>query len=247
MKKLLFLFFILASFNGFSQFASNPQQGNAGWNNKFLGGVSSAYGFGIPYFADSAAANALAVPQNIKGIPGWTINIGGYIHVRNQAATKWEIQNGGAPVTTNANLTGDVTSVGNATTIATNAVTLAKFQQIATNSLLGRSTAATGNVEVITVGSGLTLSAGTLTATGSGGDMILASAQTNTGAKTFLDGTMLLRNVANTFNGSFTNTNTAARIYTLKDAAGTVAFTSLRFFKITGSSPCFAGERGRVS
>lgn len=50
--------------------------------------------------------------------------------------------------------------------IAANAVTLAKMQQIATNSLLGRSTAATGNVEVITVGSGLLLATGTLSATG---------------------------------------------------------------------------------
>lgn len=62
---------------------------------------------------------------------------------------------------------------------------------------------------------------------GSGsGDMVLSAAQTNTGAKTFLDTTLLLRNVADTFNGSFTNTNTADRIYTLKDADGTLAFTS---------------------
>jgi len=66
----------------------------------------------------------------------------------------------------------------------------------------------------------------------SGGDMILASAQTNTGAKTFLDTTFLLRNVANTFNGSFVNTNTANRVYTLKDANGTLAFTS----DITGTN-----------
>ena len=58
------------------------------------------------------------------------------------------------------------------------------------------------------------------------GDMILASAQTNSGAKTFLDTTFLLRNVANTFNGSFVNTNTANRIYTLPDAAGTIALTT---------------------
>lgn len=58
------------------------------------------------------------------------------------------------------------------------------------------------------------------------GDMILASTQTNSGAKTFLDTTFLLRNVANTFNGSFVNTNTANRVYTLKDANGTIAFTS---------------------
>ena len=58
------------------------------------------------------------------------------------------------------------------------------------------------------------------------GDMVLASAQTNSGAKTFLDSTLLLRNVANTFSSKFTNTNTATRTYTLKDADGTIAFTS---------------------
>ena len=56
-----------------------------------------------------------------------------------------------------------------------------------------------------------------------GGDMVLASIQTVTGAKTFEDGTMLLRNVADTFDGSFVNTNTADRIYTLPDVAGTVS------------------------
>lgn len=59
-----------------------------------------------------------------------------------------------------------------------------------------------------------------------GGDMVLASAQTNSGIKTFLDTTMKLRNVANTFDGYFVNTNTANRIYTLQDAAGTIAFLS---------------------
>lgn len=67
---------------------------------------------------------------------------------------------------------------------------------------------------------------------GGGGDMLLGSTQTNSGAKTFLDTSFLLRNVANTFNGSFVNTNTADRIYTLQDAAGTLAFTS----DITGTN-----------
>jgi len=62
-------------------------------------------------------------------------------------------------------LTGDVTGSGTGSftsTIANNAVTLAKFQQIATGSLLGRTTASTGNVEVITVSTGLTFSGGSL-------------------------------------------------------------------------------------
>jgi hypothetical protein len=45
-------------------------------------------------------------------------------------------------------------------------------------------------------------------------------------ANTISATTLSLRNVANTFNGSFTNTNTADRIYTLPDATGTIALTS---------------------
>lgn len=54
------------------------------------------------------------------------------------------------------------------------------------------------------------------------GDMVLADVQTNTGNKTFNDGTLLLRNVADSFNGVFTNTNTADRTYTLPDVTGTI-------------------------
>ena len=65
-----------------------------------------------------------------------------------------------------------------------------------------------------------------------GGDMLLGTAQTVTANKTFEDGTMILRNVADTFNGVFVNTNTADRIYTLQNAAGTLAFLS----DITGTN-----------
>ena len=65
-----------------------------------------------------------------------------------------------------------------------------------------------------------------------GGDMVLASAQTNSALKTFLAATFGLRNVANTFTSFFTNAATAARTWTLKDADGTLAFTS----DITGTN-----------
>jgi hypothetical protein len=55
-----------------------------------------------------------------------------------------------------------------------------------------------------------------------GGDMVLASTQTNTGLKTFLDGTLGMRNVANTFTSQFTNTNSTARTYALPDFSGSV-------------------------
>lgn len=47
--------------------------------------------------------------------------------------------------------------------IGARAVTIAKIQAINTNKLLGRTTASSGDIEEITVGTGLTLSAGSLT------------------------------------------------------------------------------------
>jgi hypothetical protein len=91
---------------------------------------------------------------------------------------------------------------------------------------------------------------------GGSGDMVLASAQTNTGIKTFLDTTMKLRNVANTFDAYFVNTVTADRIYTLPDQAGTVALTSdlTGFFDTagngltsSGSTVNVVGTAGRIS
>ena len=66
-----------------------------------------------------------------------------------------------------------------------------------------------------------------LRAAAGSGDMILAAVQTVTGAKTFEDTTLFLRNVADTFSASFVNTITADIIYTLPDAAGTVVITGL--------------------
>jgi len=73
---------------------------------------------------------------------------------------------------------------------------------------------------------------GTWSAIAGGGDMVLASTQTVSGLKTFLASMFGLRNVANTFTAFFTNTITANRTYTLKDADGTLAFTS----DITGTN-----------
>jgi hypothetical protein len=70
------------------------------------------------------------------------------------------------------------------------------------------------------------------------GDMVLASVQTVTGAKTFNDTKLLLRNVANTFNGSFVNTNTADRVYTLPDATTTLIGNNVG---ISGGSTLIGG------
>lgn len=62
-------------------------------------------------------------------------------------------------------LTGDVTTTAGSlsTTIASNAVTLAKFQQVATQTLLGRGTAGTGNIEVLSLGAPFSITGGALT------------------------------------------------------------------------------------
>lgn len=54
-------------------------------------------------------------------------------------------------------------------TIASGVVSLAKMANMATNKLLGRSTAGSGAPEVITIGAGLTLAAGTLSASAPAG------------------------------------------------------------------------------
>ena len=62
-------------------------------------------------------------------------------------------------------LTGDVTGTGTgtiATTIPADSIDFAQIQNIATDRLLGRSTASTGDVEQILVGAGLTLQSGEL-------------------------------------------------------------------------------------
>jgi hypothetical protein len=107
----------------------------------------------------------------------------------------------GTPLLSRAALTGDVTaSAGsNATTIANDAVTYAKIQDVTDARLLGRSAGSAGDVQEITVGAGLSLSAGALTNTGS--TFTTEDAQDAVGAMvdaslTYVDGTPLLQRAA---------------------------------------------------
>lgn len=77
---------------------------------------------------------------------------------------------------------------------------------MATNKLLGRSTAGTGSVEEITIGSGLSLSAGTLSASGGGGGSLTINNQT--AAYTVVAGD--LGTIINCTSGTFTVSLTAA-------------------------------------
>jgi hypothetical protein len=113
-------------------------------------------------------------------------------------------------VATSVSMSGDVAIIASgATTIQDEAVTLAKMAHIATARILGRVTAATGDVESLTGTQATTLldvftsglkglapasgggttnflrADGTWNAPAGGGDMVLADVQTVTGAKTF--------------------------------------------------------------
>jgi len=77
----------------------------------------------------------------------------------------------GSNVATAVAMSGDATLANTgAITIANDAVTFAKMQNIATNSLLGRFNASTGDIEVVGLGAGFSFSAGNLiyTETGTG-------------------------------------------------------------------------------
>lgn len=87
---------------------------------------------------------------------------GGTIAVTNVADTTLNLEIANAD-------RGDITtsSSGSVWTIDNNVVTFAKMQDIGTSTLIGRSTAGTGDPESIAIGSGLTLAAGTLSVTAS--------------------------------------------------------------------------------
>lgn len=128
-----------------------------------LAGSAGTPGSGNKYVTQddvSATPTASLIPRaqaSGKFTPGWLDYTGQYatsLQPGFLSAADWITFNAkqaaGSYITA---LTGDVTAAGPgsvASTIATNAVTLAKFQQIATGSLIGRATAGTGNVEVLT-------------------------------------------------------------------------------------------------
>lgn len=84
----------------------------------------------------------------------------------------------GATSITNGDLSGDVTTSGTlAATIANNAVTYAKLQDVsAASKLLGRGDSGAGDPQEITLGSGLTMTGTTLSATTGGGGTVTHTA-----------------------------------------------------------------------
>ena len=116
---------------------------------------------------------------------------------------------------------------------------------MSTARLLGRTTAATGAVEEITVGSGLTLSAGSLTATGGGtGDVVgPASATANslarfdgTTGKLLKDGAVIGTDVASLAANTFTGVQRWAKGADVASASALTLGTDGNYFDITGTT-----------
>lgn len=106
--------------------------------------------------------------ENAAGTDLFTVDIAGSLTAGTVPVARLS---GTLPASNFPALTGDVTtSVGSvATTIANDVVTFAKFQNITDNRILGRSAGSSGDMQEIVIGSGLSLSGGTLSASGGGG------------------------------------------------------------------------------
>lgn len=139
-----------------------------------------------------------------------------------------------ATVTTNANLTGPVQSIGNVTSIADNVITNAMLAQVPTQTFRGRVTAGTGNVENLSA-SQATAMLNTFTANAKG--LVPASGG---GTATFLraDGMFTVPTVGGrqvvTLNADISKANTVGNV--LEDIPGlsfdVVAGTTYRFYAI---------------
>lgn len=153
-----------ASVSGTNTGDQTTVSGNAGTatalqNARTIGGVSfdgtanitvatATGGFTVSGGNLALGANSITMSGSI-GVTGTRVTKGWFTDLEVTNTIVGSVNGNAATVTTNANLTGDVTSSGNATTIANSAVTLAKMANMATASILGRNTAGSGAPEVL--------------------------------------------------------------------------------------------------
>lgn len=144
-------------------------------------------------------------------------------------------------VTTNANLTGPVTSVGNATSVTSNAISNTMLAQVATSTLKGRSTALTGNVEDLTATQATAILDSMVGDSGSGGIKGLVPAPSTGDAIKFLRGD-------GTWQSNGSGTVTSVSVATANGVSGSVANStstpaiSLTLGAITPSSVSASGS-----
>jgi len=126
----------------------------------------------IQYIQDGSGTNSvLGLSTTNVEVNAASITINGFVVSVTDTSFLSGTNTGDQTIT----LTGDVTGSGAgsfAATIASNAVTYAKMQQISTGKLLGSNNAGTANIAEVTVGSGLSLSNGTLSATAQAGGLV---------------------------------------------------------------------------
>jgi hypothetical protein len=97
--------------------------------------LASAYGDTLNPYASKTANHILAAPNGTAGVPTFRAMVASDVPTLNQSTT-----GNAATVTTNANLTGPVTSVGNATAIANGAISNAMLANGAVANLSGTNT-----------------------------------------------------------------------------------------------------------
>jgi hypothetical protein len=177
--------------------------------------------------ASQTANTVLAAPNGTAGAPTFRALVAADIPTLNQSTTGTAanvtgtvaVANGGTGATTAANARTNLAAAGSGA-VGSSGLTMTSAR------LLGRTTSLTGAVEEISIGSGLSLSAGTLSASGGGGGVTSFSAGT-TGLtpSTGTTGAVTLAGTLAVANGG-TGATTAANARTNLAAAGSGAITS---------------------
>lgn len=134
-----------------------PAMINSG--NVWVGAGTTAGGGGGLELTTIGSSGAATLIDNVLNIPVYTGGGGGG-GVTSVGVTSTDLSVSGSPITSSGSITLNINN---------GAVTFAKMQNLGPVSLVGNSTAGSATMERITIGSGLSLTSGVLSATGGGG------------------------------------------------------------------------------